>query len=168
MEEFDWVMGAVIPYINFALFLFLAVKFFRKRLNNIALKRRGDYEKLFAEAQQAEQAARAIHEELQNKKQNIENEMQQLINSSKSAAAKEKETTINEAKQVAEHIKVEAKRVAAAEVEQARISLRDEIMAEVKKGVTSKFINELNPESQKALIKKKVSQLKQSDLGVPH
>lgn len=165
MEEFDWIMGAVFPYINFAIFAFLCFKFFKKPLNGMAEKRRSDYESLFAAAKAAQEEAQRQSAEVKARLLGLDKEILEITEIAQKAAEKEAEETVKNARLLAEHIKEEAKRVAEAEVQNAKSILQNEVVRAVTKNVTEKFKTELDSTAHEGLLTKRIHSLESVALG---
>ena len=156
MEHFDWLKGFVFPYINFALFLFLAVKFFKKPIQQALDGRRKDFERLMQEAKSAKDAAEAKNNELKQRLAKLDSEISLMKAKAKEAAETEAKAMLARAQRLSEQLKEEAKRMAEAEVKNARDQLRREIVEEVK-GVVTKRLREVSDGEQTAILKKKIS-----------
>ena len=74
-DHFDVLMGVILPYANFAIFLGLAIYFFRKPAAAAAKKRREQYSKLVAEATAARDAAVSKLNELKNREESLSDEL---------------------------------------------------------------------------------------------
>jgi len=159
LEHFDWIKGFVLPYINFAIFLFVAIKFFRKPLNAMAALRRENYEKSFQQAKKAKEEADVQHRALSERLAGLDREIKSQLDTVKKAAELEAKQIVESAKQLAEHIRSEAKRVAQAELEQAKESLRREIVSAVTSTVTEKLKRELGKSQQTDLVRAKLGSL---------
>jgi F-type H+-transporting ATPase subunit b len=155
----DMLMEVILPYANFFLFLAAAIYFFRKPAKNAALKRRQDFEKILAEASAARAAAEARLQELQARMSRLDAEIADIKSMSKQAGELEAKRIVQDAERLSTHLKEEAKRVAAAEVENARKALRNEIVAAVSTTVSGKIRSDLTPERQISLVKRQVGEL---------
>jgi F0F1-type ATP synthase membrane subunit b/b' len=153
------LMEVILPYANFFLFLAAAIYFFRKPAKNAALKRRQDFEKILAEASAARAAAEARLQELQARMSRLDAEIADIKSMSKQAGELEAKRIVQDAERLSTHLKEEAKRVAAAEVENARKALRNEIVAAVSTTVSGKIRSDLTPERQISLVKRQVGEL---------
>lgn len=159
-EHVDPWLGIIFPYINFAIFLAAAIFFFRKPARAAAAKKREAYEKLLAESKAAhEQAAKKLAE-IQARHAGLDREIADLKATAKTTADMEASKIIGDAERVAEHLRNEAKRIAAAEVERARAALRQEIVESVRDAVTQKLKTELNTEAHLSLVKNRIGELK--------
>ena len=75
------------------------------------------------------------------------------------SAEQEAAKIVADAERLAIHFKTEAQRVAAAEVDKARKTLRAEIVEAVRHGVAQKLRAELNQDAQLKLVRNKISEL---------
>ena len=165
MEHFDWVMGAVFPYINFAIFAFLCLKFFKKPLNNMAEKRRTDYEALFAAAKSARDEAEKQSAAIEARMKNLDSEIAAITQAAQKASEKEAEASIESSRRLAQHIQEEARRVADTEIQNAKTALQNEIITAVSNSVTEKFKAELDADAHASLLNKRVGSLQSVSLG---
>jgi F0F1-type ATP synthase membrane subunit b/b' len=157
---FDYFRGAVLPYFNFLVFFVLAIVFFKKMVINAAAKQKTDFEKQMAEARTARDAAVQRLEELKRRQTGLESEIADVMSMSKEAATLEAKKIEADADRLAAHLKDEARRIAHAEVEKARLALRQEIVEAVREGVAKKLKSEMTPDSQLKLVKKQIGELK--------
>ncbi len=160
MEHFDWVTGAVFPYINFLIFLAAAIFFFRKPMQTMAAQRRADLDALVAAAKKAKDEAEKQHAELQQRMRGLDDELTRLRDAVRTEAEREAEQIIHQANAVAEHVKQEAKRAAETEVETAKKLLREEIVTQVRKQVESRIVSDVKADNHKQLITKQIDALK--------
>ena len=160
MHEVDTLMGVILPYANFFIFLGLAIYFFRKPARAGAAKKKEDYDRLVNEAKKAYEDASAKLAVLSERHAKLDQEVREIQSLAKVSADAEATKIIGDAERLAEHLKAEAKRIAAAEVDKAKQALRDEILASVKATVIEKFKADLNPAAQQELVKKRISELK--------
>jgi F0F1-type ATP synthase membrane subunit b/b' len=160
VEHVDTLMGVVLPYANFLIFLGLAIYFFRKPAAAAAAKRREDYLRLVNEAKKANDAAQAKLAELTRRQSQLDHEVREIQNLSKISAETEAKKIIEDAERLAVHLKAEAKRIADAEVEKAKAALRDEIIRTVHANVVDKVKNEMTADAQKSLVQRRIADLK--------
>ena len=153
--------GIVIPYANFILFLALAYHFFRKPVTAAAQKKRQDFEAAKAEAERARNEAVEALQKLEARMANLQTEIDDIRNSAKAAADHEAERIVSGAKELAQHLEDEAKRIAANEVEKARHELRVEVIRQAKESVASKIKNELGAEEHGRLMQDRIGKLKE-------
>ncbi len=161
LEGIDTLKGLILPYTNFFIFLALAFYFFKKPAVAAAKKRKEDYERLVKETRAALDQATAKYEELKVRHAKLEAEAKSILDISKDSAEKEAARIVADAEKLASHLKAEAKRIAEAEVEKAKASLRDEIVAQVKTGVAEKIKSGLNQDAQTSLVRTNIGRLQQ-------
>ena len=166
MDHLDLIMGVIVPYTNFAIFLFALFYFARKPLANMAAQKADDFQKQLQEALQAKEDAEAKLKVLQDRMSKIDDEISGIRSTSEKSAKAEAEKIVSEAKTLAEHLKDEAKRTADAEVDAAIASLRKEIVTLVRQGVQEKVAKEVTPDKHQALIKTKIGGLKQASIAL--
>lgn len=162
MEEHhvDMLMGVILPYVNFFMFLGAAVFFFRKMAVVAANKKRTDFEKLMTEARSARDAAEKRLDELKRRQAGLDKEIAEIMAMSKGSADVEAAKIQSDAERLSKHLRDEARRIADAEVEKARSELRREIVNSVRDSVTKKIKSELNNDSQLKLVKGKIGELR--------
>lgn len=154
------LMGVILPYVNFFLFLGAAVFFFRKMAVGAAQKKRTEFEKLMAEARAARDAAEQRLEELKRRQAGLDKEIAEIMSISKSSGEVEAAKIQSDAERLSQHLRDEARRIAETEVEKARQELRREIVDAVRESVTKKIKSELNNDSQLKLVKNKIGELR--------
>ncbi len=159
-EHVDVLMGIILPYANFAIFLGLAIFFFRKPAAAAARKRREQFEKLMAEATSARDQAISKLNELKQREKSIENELEAIKSASLASAEQEAAKIIADAEKLATHLRTEASRIAAAEVAKARSELRREIVDTVTASVRDKLKSDLSTEAQTRIVGQKIDELK--------
>lgn len=160
MEHFDWLKGAVFPYINFLIFLSAAIYFFRKPLKAMALQRRTELEVVMSAAKKAKDEAEKQHAELQKRLRGLDDELQQLREAVRVEAEREAKQILVQAENLAKHVKEEAKRVAETEVETAKRLLREDIVNQVRKQVETRIGNDVKADGHKQLVAKQIDALK--------
>lgn len=156
----DMLMGVILPYANFAIFLGLAIYFFRKPAKAAAAKKREAYEKLLAESKAAHDEAQKRLQEMKQRQAGLDKEIQEIKATAKVAADMEAAKIVGDAERLAEHLRQEARRVAQAEVDKARATLRQEIVESVRENVTKKLKAELTGEAQASLVRSRIGELK--------
>ena len=156
----DPLMGIILPYVNFAVFVALLIYFARKPAVAAARKRRDDFESLMAEATKAREAAETRLQALTEKQAQLDSEIQEILLSTKAAAENEAAKIVADAERLAEHLKTEARRIAEAEVLRASNELRHEIVAAVKESVGKKITTELTQDAQIALARRRIAELR--------
>jgi F0F1-type ATP synthase membrane subunit b/b' len=159
MENVDPLMGIILPYVNFAIFFVLAIYFFRNPAAEAARKRRAEFEKVMLEASRAKEAADQRLAELNGRLAKLDKEVSDIRQLTKDSAQEEAAKILSDAETLAEHIKHEARRIADAEVQKARASLRSEIVKSVRDAVTQRIQSELDEKAQLTLVKKQIGTL---------
>ncbi len=159
-EHVDPLMGIILPYANFAIFLALAIYFFRKPAIAAAAKKREAYEKLLAESKAAHDEAAQKLAEIKARQSGLDKEIADLKDTAKVAAEMEAQKIVSDAQRLAEHFRQEARRIAQAEVDGARAVLRQEIVDSVRENVTTKLKSELNNDAHLSLVKNRIGELK--------
>jgi F0F1-type ATP synthase membrane subunit b/b' len=163
MENVEPFIGIFAPFFNFALFVVLAVYFFKKPARAAAAKKRADFQALLEEAQKAKLEADARLADLTSRMKNIDSEVAEIKAFAKETAESEAAKILAQAETLSAHLKEEAKRVAAAELDKARITLREEIVAAVSDSVIAKAKSDLNNDGHKSIVGKRIQDL--SGLG---
>ncbi|SME91148.1 ATP synthase F0 subunit B [Pseudobacteriovorax antillogorgiicola] len=162
MENFNWVMGAVIPYANLAIFLFLAVKVFKGPLMGALSGRKDEYVSQLKEANRAKEEAEAKHRDLSEKLAKLNDEVAEIKARAKSQAELEAKKIISDAETLAAHLTNEARRIADAEVAKAKATLRDEILSGVKEKVVSRIKAEMTLDRQKSMFSEQLKNISQA------
>ena len=165
MEHFDWYKGFLFPYINFAIFLFFAIKFFKKPIRDMVSARRRDFERLVNEAGSARALAEGQAEELKRRLAKLDSEIETIKTRSREAAEAEVQNMLTKAKNLAATLQEEAKRMAESEVKLARDQLRREIVAEVTSVVT-KRLREVSDQEHSVIVKNKINAVRDLRSGV--
>ena len=160
MEPVDPLFGVILPYVNFAVFLAAAIYFFRKPARAAAAQARDRFVKMMGEARQAKESAEARLAELTRRQQGLDREVSELRAQSKASAEQEAARMVADAARLGEHLKVEAQRIAQAEVEKARNELRMQIVAAVQEGVAKRLRTDLDSPAQQQLAKSRIDELR--------
>lgn len=154
MEGFNWITGVVFPYLNLILFLFLLVRVLKGPLISAISNRHLQYTQAMQEANQAKEEAERRSRELEAKLAGLDAEIAEIRNKSIKQAEEEAAKIVAHAEQLANHLREEARKIAASEVEQARRALREEILQQVKSNITNKVRSDLGAAQQVDLIHK--------------
>jgi len=160
LEHLDLFKGVFLPYANFIIFMALAIYFFRKPVRAMAEKRRAKFDAALKQAQEAKDLAEAKNRELTARLAKLDDEVAEIRRLTNDTAQFESKRIVDEAHQLATHLKEEAKRLANAEIERAKNELRHDIVAQVKSGVESKIQAEFGQDAQIKLAKTRIGQLK--------
>lgn len=166
MHHFDWLTGALFPYINFAIFLFVLVKFAKKPLQDAMRSRREQFTDIMEAANKAKEAAQAQNQELASKLENLENELEKMRQSAVNSAKQDAEHIIANAEKLAELIKVEARNTIETEMLQARQNLQKEIVEQAIQLVKKKAVTEVTPKQHGAFVQTGITSLQEAKAGV--
>lgn len=159
MENVDIWLGVVAPYINFAIFIFLALKLFKKPILGLLSAKKDDYEKLLNEAKKAREEAVAQKESLEKRLASIDDEINKMKSDAKAIAEKDAEDIVEKAKALAAHLETEAQRVAEAQLQEAQQTIRHEIVEKVKVAVSQKLGSDLSEDGHAKVIGQKINDL---------
>ncbi len=159
MEHFNWTTGFWFPYINFFIFLFLAIYFFKKPLANLAKGRREKFEEQMRIATEAKRIAEEKLLEIKTRYQQLDQELALLREQAEEATKRESERIVNDARALADHLKREAQQVAAAEVSKAKDALQQLIVESVREKVLATILSEFDAEKRAEYQMKRVADL---------
>ena len=160
MEHLDPLMGVILPYTNFLIFLGLAIYFFRKPAREGAAKKRAEFLRVMNEAKKSYDDANEKLNQLKNRQANLETEIADLKKTSDLSAKTEADRIISDAERLANHLREEAKRIAAAELSKAKAELRQEIVSAVSSNVKQKITNAVTKDKHLEIVRRKMSELK--------
>jgi len=160
MEQLDLLMGVILPYANFFIFLGLAIYFFRKPAREGAAKKRAEFLRVMNEAKKSYDDANEKLTQLKNRQANLESEIADLKTTSDLTAKTEAERIIADSERLANHLREEAKRIAAAELSKAKATLRHEIVSAVSSNVTQKITKEVTKDKHLEIVRRNISELK--------
>jgi len=118
----DWIY----KIINFAILIFILSKFLAQPMKEYFHKRAEIIEKSLKEAAEAKEIAQKALEEVQKKLKLKDQEINNIITSAKQAGEVEKESLIEQGKQMSEKIKEQAKINIEMELQNAKANLRKE------------------------------------------
>lgn len=156
MENFNWITGFVFPYLNLALFLFLAHKVLRPAIATAIFQRQQRFKKALSEANKARDEAVARQNALAAKLETYEAHLEELKAKTLHQAEEEAHAKIQHAEELALHLKEEAAKIARAEVENARLAMRKQIIDEVKKNVKEKLSTDLSSEDHSRILNQRL------------
>lgn len=160
MSGVDPIMGIVVPYVNFLIFLSLAIYFFRTPVSK-SLEAR---QKAFVEAMQAAQKGLSVVEaenaKLRARVGDLTRELESLRDDLMAEARREAARTKESAERWAEHLRAEAARIGAQEVTEARERLRAEMIHSALAAARVRVERELGEPSQKKIVQRAVSGLR--------
>ena len=160
MEHLDPLMGVILPYANFFIFLGLAIYFFRKPAREGAAKKRSEFLRVMNEAKKSYDDANEKLTQLKNRQANLESEIADLKKTSDLSAKTESEKILSDSTRLANHLREEAKRIAAAELQKAKATLRQEIVAAVSSNVQHKITKEVTKDKHLEIVRRNISELK--------
>ncbi len=132
MEGVDIFTGVIAPYINLAIFLVLATWMLKGPIRNALSAKRNAYEDLVRKASAAKEEAEKRNLELKDRLVQLDREVEEIRVKAQAQAEQEARQVIASAESLAEHLKKEARRIAAAEVAAAKVDLQREIIEQVK------------------------------------
>ena len=159
--NFEWVTGFFVPYINFAIFLFLAFKLFKGPLLGLLQGKKREYEKKLKAFSLAKEEAAARNDGLTKRLADLDRELADMEKAAKRDAEIEGEKILAEARKLSEFIVSEARRLAAAEVEKAKKEINEEILRRVREQVFAKAEQAMSQDHLKQSQSEAISQLKQ-------
>jgi F-type H+-transporting ATPase subunit b len=159
VENFDWIRGFIVPYINFAIFIVLGFFFFRKPLSQFAKNRRADFEKDMHAAQHAKNEALATLAKIDERLASLQAEMETIRQNSIDEAERESARIISDAQKQANFLIEEAKMIVDGEALKARSDILSSVLSKVRTQVEEKLINELKVPQQKVIFQSQLSKL---------
>ncbi len=160
MEHLDPLMGVILPYANFFIFLGLAIYFFRKPARAGAAKKRTEFLRIMNDAKKSYDDANEKLSLLKIRQTNLESEIADLKKTSELSAKIEADRILSDSMRLANHLREEAKRIAAAELQKAKASLRQEIVNAVSSNVQQKITKEVNKDKHLEIVRRNISELK--------
>lgn len=165
MEHVDLLKGVILPYANFFIFLALLIYFARKPAVAAAAKKRDNFVRVMNEAKKTYDEANQKLVDLKARHAKLADEIAEIKESTRAAAQLEADRIVSEAERLAELLKEEAKRIAAAEVQKARAALRKEIVETVSANVREKISNEVTGDMQHSIVRKNIAELRSIRVG---
>lgn len=153
-------LSVIAPYLNFALFIFLAYKFLKKPLVSMFANQKIDFEKKLKEADSAKEIALKQNQELQAKLTELEKEIEEIKSKAISSSEYESNEIVNRANKLAENMKLEAVKIREMELKKAKEALKKQIVSEVKLVVLQKLENDLDADQKNKMIRTNISQLR--------
>lgn len=166
MHHFDWLTGALFPYINFAIFLFVLVKFARKPLQQAMSSRREEFVSIVEAANKAKEAAEAQNRELSAKLSNLDSELEGMRLAAVNSAKQDAEHIISSAQKLAELIKVEARNTIETEINAAREQLQQQIVDHAIQMVKKKAVTEVSAAQHGAFVQTGINGLNDVKAGL--
>ncbi len=153
MEHFDFFNSFLFPYINLIIFLILAYFILRKPFVGAIAAKRESFNELVKKASAAKLEAEKRNQELKNRLSQLDKEVDEIRKQFKDQAELEAKAIIQNAEQLAEHLRKEAKRIADAEVAAARSAIEQEILKQVHKVAVAEIQKGLDQGKQAKVIK---------------
>ncbi len=151
-EHGGGVMEWVWKVVNFAILVFILVKFLGKPMKEYFRKRTEAIDKSLKEATEAKELAQKALQEVQEKLRLKDQEIEKIVSSAKASGEAEKERLIEEGRQMSEKIKEQAKTNIEFELQNAKAALRAEAAELALKIAEKRLKEELTEEKQKKLI----------------
>lgn len=156
----EFLKSVLLPYFNLAVFLLMFFFFFRKPIVAAARMRR----EKFLSLSQAAAAARKEAEEklriLEKRLLSIDQEISEIREDAIKAGRLESERIEQEALRLAEFMKNETQRLAAAQIAEAKSALQREIAEAVKQSVESKLEKSLDSTTQASIVQKQAQDMR--------
>ncbi len=146
------IMEWVWKIVNFAILVFILVKFLAKPMREYFRKRTEAIEKSIKEATEAKALAEKALQEVQEKLRLKDSEIEKIMASAKTSGEAEKERLIEEGKKMSQKIREQAKANIETELEAAKAALRAEAAELALKLAEKKLREEMTEEKQKKLI----------------
>ena len=156
MDHFNWLNTVIYPYLNLFLFIFILVKLAKGPLKIAIHGKNEQFEKALSAANQAKEEAERKSKELEKKLAALDDDIQQIQSKAQAQAQSEAEKIVEQATALAEHLKNEAKRIAATELADAKNELRKQVLLAAKDSVKSRLENEFGEAQQLELVRNKV------------
>jgi|Deesub1362A_J573_1020465.scaffolds.fasta_scaffold08259_2 F-type H+-transporting ATPase subunit b len=157
-EGTDW-MGWAWKILNFAVLVFILVKFLGKPMREYFKKRTEIIEQSLSEARQAKELAQKALKEVQEKLTLKDQEIERIINSAKETGESEKDILIKQGMEMSEKIKEQAKLNIEMELKNAKAALRAEAAELAIKLAEKKLKEELTEEDKLKLIEDSIKRL---------
>jgi F-type H+-transporting ATPase subunit b len=155
----EGIMGWVWKIVNFAILVFILVKFLGKPMRDYFKKRTELIEQSLKQAQEAKAMAEKALKEVQEKLRLKDEEVERIIATARSSGEAEKAEMIEEGRRMAEKIKEQARENIAMELASAREALRVEAAEIALKLAEKKLREELDEDTQKRLIEDSLKRL---------
>lgn len=159
MEHFNWLTGFWFPYVNFAIFVAVLVFMGRKPIQTMLSKRKREFEEAYHAAEKAQERAEKKLQELNARLAGLDEEIALLKSQAKADAEAEAARIIARGEAMAAHFESEARRLIVGEQQRAKAQLEAEVLAEVRKQVSTRLQNELSAEQQSSYFHKQLQAL---------
>ena len=132
MESNNLLSSVVFPYINFLIFFAICFFVAKKPISSFFKKRREEFDAYYKEALSLRQECEKKNKELIERRNNLETEINEIIESTRKSAQLEADAILDQAKKLAEHIKQETVRLTTAEIDKKKQELKNEILSLVR------------------------------------
>ena len=152
----DWVWRIV----NFAILVFVLVKFLNKPLRNFLQQRKELIEKSIKEAQEAKALALKALAEVEERLKVKDKEIEEIISSAKSSGEREKERLIEEGEKLKAKILEQAKVNIDFELKRAKDAIKAEAVEAAMQLAEDKIKSKLTKEDQERLMKESIKLLR--------
>ncbi len=148
----DWVFKTI----NFAILVFLIVKFLAKPIKNYFTQRRELIEKSIKESQEAKELAQKALQEVEERLKLKDKEVEDIINSARKIGEQEKQRIIQETESMKQKILEQAKTNIEFEVKMAKDALRVEAAELAVQLSEQKLREKITPEEQEKLLQEAI------------
>jgi F-type H+-transporting ATPase subunit b len=144
----DWLW----PIINFAILVFVLVKFGRKPIKEFFRNRTEMIEKSLKEAQEAKELAQKTLNEVRERLDNTDNEIEQILGSARKSGEKEKKAIIAEGERIKAKILDQAKANIDFELQKAKETIKSDAALMALELAEKQIRDKLGQKEQEALI----------------
>lgn len=151
----DWVWKIV----NFAILVFILVKFAGKPLKGFLQKRTELIEKTLQEAKEAKELATKSLREVQERLKGKDKEIEEIIAFSRASGEKEREALLREGERMGERVIEHAKANIEFELDKAKTAIRAEAVELAMELAEKKLGEKLTPDRQKKLLEESLAKL---------
>lgn len=155
----DWIWRIV----NFAILVFILVKFAGKPLRDFLRQRKELIEKSLKEAQEARELAAKALSEVEERLKLKDKEIEDIISSAKISGEKEKERLIEEGNKLSQKIIEQAKTNIEFEIKRAKDIIKEEVVNAAIKLAEEKIRTRLTKEDQENLLRESIKLLERKN-----
>ncbi len=159
MENHDFLMTTLFPYINFIIFFIVLVYIAKKPITAMFAGRRAQFLNSSDEADREKKAALKYKQDLEKIAENLDQELDKIVVQAKENATQRSKEMLEQANKLSAHIVAESKRVAEAELSEAIKLLRTELVVALQDSVKNKIQKDFAPEQQANLIETRVDMI---------
>lgn len=160
----DW-MGWVWKVLNFAILIFILVKFGGPAFRSFLQKRTEAIQKSLQEARQARELAEKALAEVQERLKYKDAEIQEIIDAAKLSGEKEREALIKEGEKMSARIIEQARANMEFELKQAKEAVKAEAVELAMELAENKLKEKMTPAEQKRLIEEALERLESGRAG---